>query len=470
MSTDGPRQPRTARAPARRWRRPVIGFGIALLGMLVVADRFSDTSWCWLLWLAVGLAAGVVVGSAGRIWLVGAAAVAFYPIATWLGMPRLDVVQLYWVILTILGAVLVGSGFIVGTIVRPRPDPVRREEATAPRRPARVGLLIGAIALALVAVGAWAAYSGMVGSDEVLGLTGKGTNCDTPASRFGWEYEAINYDKADDARLVAANPDRRHCKTQGSRAGTAVVTSDRIPIAGWYIPAANGAGPDGPTLVLAAGRKSNKSDALKYALPFHKAFNLVLVDLRNSGRSGDTLTTWGYREQLDVRAMVDWLERTKDPSWIGAMGNSAGAASVLAAAVGDPRIEALILDSMHASVVTTLADGIESESHVPGYPTAWAIAALTSVRIGADLTSADPVRTITQLGDRPVLLLHGTADSVDRPEHSADRTFSAAQAAGVPVELHYCRDAPHGEAIDKCPAAWAAWADAFLGPLVRPGS
>jgi pimeloyl-ACP methyl ester carboxylesterase len=267
---------------------------------------------------------------------------------------------------------------------------------------------------------------------------------------------------------VAANPDPETCKSQGSQAGAEVVTSDEVRIAGWYIPAANGAGPDGPTLVIAPGRKSNKSDALKYAPPFHETFNLVLVDLRNGGRSGDALTSWGYLERLDVRAMVDWLVRTKDPSWIGAMGNSAGAASVLAAAAEDPRIRALILDSMHGSVVTTLADGIESENHVPGYPTAWAIGAVTSARIGADLTVADPVRTITQLGDRPVLLLHGTADRVDRPEHSADRTFAAAQAAGVPVELHYCEGATHGAVIDKCTAAWAAWVDAFLAPLVGP--
>jgi pimeloyl-ACP methyl ester carboxylesterase len=461
MSMDRPGHPTTAHAAARRWRneatvawlRLAIGFGIALVGMLAVANWFSDTSWCWLLWVAVGLATGVVVGPARRIWLVGVAALAFYPVATWLGMPRLDVVLLYWVLLTLVGAVLVGSGFVIGTAVRRRrPRP-----------------LIGGIALALLAVGGWAAYAGVVGSDEVLGLTGKGTRCDTPASRFGWKYDAINYDKADDARLVAANPDPERCTSQGSPAGAEVVTSDGVPIAGWYIPAANGAGPEGPTLLIAPGRKSDKSDTLKYAPPFHETFNLVLVDLRNGGRSGDASTTWGYLERLDVRAMVDWLVRTKDPSWIGAMGNSAGAASVLAAAAEDPRIEALILDSMHASIVTTLADGIESENHVPGYPTAWAIGAMTSARIRADLTVADPVRTITQLGDRPVLLLHGTADSVDRPEHSADRTFSAAQAAGVPVELHYCEGATHGRVIDTCPAAWAAWVDAFLGPLVESG-
>ena len=461
MSTDRPRHPTAPHSPARGWRiagatawpRLVVGFGISLLGMLAVANWFSDTSWCWLLWVAVGLVAGVVVGSTRQVWLVGAAALAFYPVATWLGMPRLDVERLYWVLLTLVGAVLVGSGFVIGTAVRRR----------------RARQFIGGIAIALLAVGGWAAYAGVVGSDEVMGLTGKGTRCDTPASRFGWKYEAINYDKANDARLVAENPDLEKCGSQGSPAGAKVVTSDGVRIAGWYIPAANGAGNHGPTLVIAPGRKSNKSDVLKYAPPFHETFNLVLVDLRNGGRSGDALTSWGYSERLDVRAVVDWLVRTKDPSWIGAMGNSAGAASVLAAAAEDPRIKALILDSMHASIVTTLADGIECETHVPGYPTAWAIAAATSARIGADVTVADPVRTITQLGDRPVLLLHGAADCLDRPAHSADRTYAAAQAADVPVELHYCKGATHGEVIDKCKVAWAGWVDAFLGRLVGPG-
>lgn len=445
-------------AASNLWLSRVVGLGIALLGMLAVATWFADTSACWLLWVLVGVAAGLVVGSLRDIWLVGAAGIAFYPIAALVGLPSTDVVLLHWVVLTLLGMVLVASGYVIGSVAR------RPSRGRAP-------LLVGAVVLALVGIGGWAAYSGAVASEEFVHPTGKSAVCDTPASRFGWAYEAINYDQADDARLLAANPDpEKRCTDQGSRAGPGIVASDGVPVAGWYIPAANGAGPQGPTLVIAPGWKSNKSEILKYAPPFHERFNLVLVDLRNGGRSGGDMTTWGVRERLDVRAMVDWLASTKGPTWIGSVGNSMGAASVLAEAVDDPRIQALILDSMHGSLATTMGDGIEYERHLPGNPSSWAGVAMASLRVGADLTSVDPVRTIAQLGDRPVLLIHGTADHLDRPEHSAALVLAAAQAAGVPVTLQTCEGGEHGQLIDHCPGPWAGWADAFLTPLVEPAS
>jgi hypothetical protein len=447
--------------------RVALSFIVALGGMLLVGGWFSVSSACWALWLAVGLAAGAAAGSGRRIWLVGPAALLVYPIAAFLSLPTLEVVRLHWLVLTLVGAFIVAGGFALGTLIWWRPGGRHLDRDPSRVRPAGRPLVAGAILVGLIGVGGWSAYSGFVGSEEMVNPTGKWPHCDTPASRFGWDYEAINYDKADDARLAAADPDMQDCATQDTTAGSEVVTSDGIRIAGWYIPAAAGIGPTGPTLVIAPGWKSNKSEILKYAPPFHETFNLVLVDLRNGGRSGATMTTWGYRERLDVRAMVDWLVKTKGPSWIGAMGNSMGGATVLAEAVDDLRIEALILDSMHGSVALTLGDGIEYERHLPGYPTAWAMVAMTSNRIGADLSSIDPVRMIGRMSDRPVLLIHGRLDGLDRPERSADRNFAAAKAAGVPVELHYCEAGTHGKVIDVCPSDWAAWTDAFLRPLIE---
>jgi fermentation-respiration switch protein FrsA (DUF1100 family) len=454
------------------WVRRLIGFGLILAGMIGVTSRFGATSSCWLMWVALGLVAGAVDGRSTDVWLVAMAAIAFYPTAAWLGLPASGVTYEHWAVLNMLGAFVVAAGFVVGTLVWWRPGLEAHERSARSTRPASRWLVMGAVALALIGVSGWAAYSGVVGSGTMLEPLAKDKwlGCDTPASRFGWTYEAINYDPADDARLLAANPDQKHCTDQGATAGTAVVASDGVPIAGWYIPARSGLGPTGPTLVVAPGWKSNKSEILKYAPPFHDDYNLVLVDLRNGGRSGGKLTTWGYRERDDVRAMVDWLERTKKPSWVGAVGNSMGAATVLAEAAGDPRVRALILDSMHASVEQSVSDGIEHEDHLPGDPTAWAMTRVASFRIGGELTTVDPIRTITQLGDRPVLLIHGRADALDRPEHSADLNLAAAKAAGVPAELHYCPTGTHGEVIDECPDDWAAWSRAFLDPLVAAGS
>jgi pimeloyl-ACP methyl ester carboxylesterase len=305
-------------------------------------------------------------------------------------------------------------------------------------------------------------YAAITGSADFTEAVVSAPDCRTPADRYGWDYEAINYDKADDARLTTANPDKTKCTVVGVEAGTNVVTPDGVRLAGWYIPAANGEGPSGPTLLIVHGWKANKSGALEFAPPFHDAYNLVLLDLRNNGQSSGTQTTMGLREQGDVIRMLDWLETTKHPIWIGGLGNSMGAATVLGAAVADQRIRALILDSMHADIVTSVGNAMEEDFGYPGGPAAVAVMTGVSIRIGGDVTSIDPIRLIGRLDDRPVLFIQGTADQVDPPAEASDRNFQAALAAGVPVELAYCPGARHGLTVKTCPSQWASWVTSFL--------
>ena len=77
-------------------------------------------------------------------------------------------------------------------------------------------------------------------------------------------------------------------------------------------------------MVLVHGFGANKSGILKYGEGLHDAFNLVAFDMRNAGRSTGTLTTAGVLERKDLRAIIDWVERTKHPSHLGLLGNSLG--------------------------------------------------------------------------------------------------------------------------------------------------
>ncbi|HEY5278034.1 MAG TPA: alpha/beta hydrolase [Coriobacteriia bacterium] len=442
--------------------RHLAAFAIVLGGLLWVAGWWTASSACWFLWLGIGAVAAVVAGSRRGIGLVAVATLAVYPVAALLGLERIAFEWLNWAVLTLVGGMVAGAGYALAFVAISRVAPAERRRAAA--RGGRA-LVVGAVALGLLGVVVWSGYSGYVGSNEMLGAPGEWPHCDTPMARFGWAYEAVNYDIADDARLAAGNPTMQDCPSQGAQAGSEVVTSDGVPIAAFYVPAANGADSTAPTIVIAPGWKSNKSEILKYAPFFHERFNLVLVDLRNGGRSGGDTTTWGVREQLDIRAIVDWLEREKHPAWIGGMGNSMGAATMTAAAANDERIRALILDSMHASIVATFGDGIANERNLPGYPSTWAMIALASLRSGEDLPAVDPQRLIARLGDRPVLLIHGTADVLDTPEHSAELNLAAARAAGVPVTLEYCEGGTHGKLVEACPGQWQAWVDGFLAGI-----
>jgi hypothetical protein len=442
--------------------RHVAAFVLALAGLLWVAGWMTAWSACWFLWLGIGALAAVVDGSRRGIGLVALATVATYPMAALLGLERATFEWLNWAVLTLVGGLVTGAGYALAAVVVSRLTPVER------RHVSRHGRLwvASAVMLGVVGVVGWSGYVGYVGSNELLtGSPNRWPHCDTPAVRFGWGYEAVNYDIADDARLAAGNPTMHDCPSQGSPAGSDIVTSDGVRIAAFYIPRAGTADATAPTLVMVPGWKSNKSEILKYAPFFHERFNLMLMDLRNEGRSTGDTTTWGVREQLDVRAIVDWLEREKHPTWIGGMGNSMGAATITTAAAGDPRIRALILDSMHGSVEATFADGIANERRLPSYPSMWAMIAMANWRSGEDLPAVDPQRMIAKVGARPVLLIHGTADVLDVPAHSAELNVAAAKAAGVPATLQYCEGGKHGQLVEACPSQWQAWVNEFLAGI-----
>jgi pimeloyl-ACP methyl ester carboxylesterase len=326
----------------------------------------------------------------------------------------------------------------------------------------RIGLVLVVGALLIGALG-YTGYVGYEGSRLFTAHAGA-IDCRTPDVQFGWSYEAINYNIADDALLKTRNPDMQHCDYVGTPAGDEIVTSDGIRVAGWYIPAADGAGPTAPTIVMSHGFTASKAQILPYGEGLHESFNLVAFDHRNSGRSTGTQTIGGVLEARDVRAVVDWLVRTKHPSHIGLLGNSLGAFSGLAEAVDDPRIEALVLDSMHTRTRYQVEQRLVHAGH-PMYPGTWAVFIGTWIRTGVDVGSADPEDEIARFAGRPLLLTHGTADNEDLPERT-QAFYEQALTAGVKAEIEWCANSGHnataGMPVNVCRADYAKWVRDFF--------
>ena len=300
-------------------------------------------------------------------------------------------------------------------------------------------------------------YIGYEGSRQAVSVDeARSRDCRTPDVLLGWTYEAINYDVADDDAL-RANADMADCPSQGAEAGDALISRDgETRLAGWYLPAANGVGPEGPTIVLVHGYASNKSDIVTYGAGLHETFNLVAFDLRNGGRSTGTQTTYGVRERDDLAAVIDWVEREKGAGWIGVLGNSMGAATAITEARDDPRVKALALDSMHTRLSYQLEQRLTHAGHPP-YPGTWAILAGAFLRTGGlDLGQADPADAIPDLAGRPLLITHGTADDENLPERT-EQFVADARAAGLSVDLQWCQGAGHGLVDDVCPDDYATW-------------
>ena len=333
-------------------------------------------------------------------------------------------------------------------------------------------LVTGVIVVAVAAVG-WFGYVGYVFSDTLMHGDGARHHCLTPAD-YGWAYEAVNYDIALDQRLPIENPNyRSDCPNTGrGTAGNAVVSVDGVRLAGWYIPAANGAPATAPTVMVVHGWGVSKSDTLRYAVPIHDRWNLLLIDTRHEGRSSGDWVSFGVAEVNDVRAMLDWLVRTKHPSAIATLGDSGGASATITVARTDTRIQALVLESPSARI----AYGIEMRARGNALATPTqitvpvAFAAFWLRTGGVWLGGADPIDSIGTLGSRPIAISYGTADATDVPERNAIALYDLAVETGVPAEIHPCPGAEHGGVMPKCAADWEVWLPKFLEGSIGAGS
>jgi pimeloyl-ACP methyl ester carboxylesterase len=339
----------------------------------------------------------------------------------------------------------------------PDPSTARRTRITE-----RLTFAFAAILVALVA---YFGYIGYEGSRQFTDAPASSADCRTPAT-LGWAYEAVNYDADGDAAL-ASEADQRACTTRGAPAGDAVTGPGDVGLAAWYVPAGSGS-EDAPTVVVAHGWGSNKSAMLDRAAILHDDYHLLLLDLRNHGQSGEAQTTQGVREAGDLRAMIDWLEAAKGADRIALFGVSMGGASALAAADRDARVDAVIIESTHATLAHAIQARIDRAGYPLSLPATWAVLLGSLLRTGEDVSAVDPVREITRLEERPVLLVYGGADDAIGETDGTDMR-DAADGAGSPVELHVCEPAGHGGSPEACVEDFGGWVLGFLGRVLGPG-
>ncbi len=326
-------------------------------------------------------------------------------------------------------------------------------------------LSVALVVLLIVLVG-YLGYVGFVGSGQAVDPPSPSRACRTPALAYGWTYEAVNYDSTSDQAL-AREPDLDDCGATPAPAGDDLVTSDGVRLAAWYVPAGSGIGASGPTIVLAHGYGSNKSALLPAAAILHQDYNLVLFDFRNHGQSGDSPTTIGLLERLDVRAVIDWLEARKQPGEIGVLGISMGGAAALNESVTDDRVVAIALDSTHGTLANAMQARLDRQGYPLSLPGAWAILFGGLVRTGQDMSSADPVQVAERYGHRPLLVINaGLDDALGR--NDAREIAAAAGRGGSDVELEQCDAAGHAASIRVCPGAYRDWVLGFFGAALEP--
>lgn len=211
-------------------------------------------------------------------------------------------------------------------------------------------------------------------------------------------------------------------------AGAELVTfqsADGTQLAGWFLPTTRpGTSPQTvPTILHVHGNAGNVSSHVAFTdfLP-PAGFNLFVFDYRGYGESEGSARRRGPLLQ-DTEAALDYLlsRDDVDPNRIGMYGQSLGGAIGVNVMSGRPEIRAAVLDSVFTSWREVAASAVGGDR--PG-PIARSLAAVL-------IKDSDrPIDAVAAI-DRPLLILHGSADRIVPPAHGR----RLAEAAGNNANL-----------------------------------
>jgi fermentation-respiration switch protein FrsA (DUF1100 family) len=258
---------------------------------------------------------------------------------------------------------------------------------------------------------------------------------------------------------------------------------DGVRLRGWFIP---GVRPNGTltaqrALIVVHGKWANRTDPavglldLSHQLVLH-GFAVLAFDLRGMGESPPAPLARGYLEQRDVLGAVDFLRHGPlpfptlgRPQAVGGWGVSMGATTLLLASAREPSIVAVVADSPVADILPIIERDLEQTGRVPAGLIPGALVA-ARVLYGIDFAAVRPVDVVAQLAPRPLLLIHGGADTYIPPAQHTQLVTAAAAAPHAHVQAWLVPGAAHAQAFHTAGAVYVERVVAFFTAALGPDS
>jgi uncharacterized protein len=215
-----------------------------------------------------------------------------------------------------------------------------------------------------------------------------------------------------------------------------VPTTDGLTLPGWFIPADGGQ--VGPGVALVHGWESARDRLLPMIQFLHAAgFHCLAVDVRGHGANAIEVLPITAGE-FGADALSGWraLDARPEVTTGAVLGHSMGAIGAILAAAAEPRIAAVVATSSPADPWRLTRQTFRL-ARLPfpdaiAYPLAWLTTRVYLKPRGhrvAEISAANALRRI----DAPVLLVHGSADTVVPAGH-LDRLARVRTATGRPTE------------------------------------
>ena len=238
-------------------------------------------------------------------------------------------------------------------------------------------------------------------------------------------------------------------------------TSDGLTLRGWYCPTPK----HRRLIVLVHGMGGSRDEMARIGHDLHaEGYDVLLFDLRGHGLSDPSRLYMGGRERGDVRAVLDWATRKGYPAdRVGWLGYSMGASTLLMEAAQNAKIKAVVLDSPFGNLPELLDRQLTQHSHLPKW---FNPGILTAARIafGVRTDNLVPIRSALQWGKRPMLLIHGEADSIV----PVTQARQIAKVVGPTCQTVILPGVEHVGAYNKAPGRYIAAVDRFFDRNLAP--
>lgn len=234
-----------------------------------------------------------------------------------------------------------------------------------------------------------------------------------------------------------------------------VRTEDGVTLRGWYHPT-----PDRRQLVVMVhGLWSSWDDMAGLGRDLHdRGYDILLFDLRGHGQSDPSRVFMGRRERSDLRAVLNWAESEGfSADRIGWVGFSMGASTLLMEAAQNSRIRVAVLDSAFGNLPELLDRQLSQHSHLPRWFNPGILAA-ARLAYGVRTDDLIPLRSAKSWGTRPLLLIHGEADTTV----PVSQARLLARAAGPTCRTVVLPGIDHVKAYESDPENYVSAVDAFF--------
>ena len=237
---------------------------------------------------------------------------------------------------------------------------------------------------------------------------------------------------------------------------------DHIRLSGWFIPAISSSN---RTIIFAHGHAANRVQADANLMSMFPTFvkhgyNILTFDFRDSGESGGTIDTVGYLEQQDLEGALDYMKSRPQGKHIGFLGFSMGAAVSILVAANEPSVEGVVADSSFADLQQYLDANLSKYSYLPYFPFTPVMEWLCKPLTGFNPSMVQPIKSIARIAPRPILLIHGEADT----QISVDNSRQLFAAAHNPnVQIWIVPKADHIQSYNTDPVAYLDHVLTFFG-------